>query len=50
MLQANKHFQRRYREAYRKRRAGDLGVVFPPGTYKLRVQGLVSCELAVTRE
>jgi hypothetical protein len=50
MLQADKHFQRLYREAYSKRRAGDLGVVFPMGTYKLRVQGLVSCESAIALE
>ncbi len=50
MLQANMHFQQRYREAYNQRRAGDVGVMFPHGTYKLRVQGLVSCEPPVARE
>jgi len=42
-LRANKVFQRRYREAYDRRRAGETDVVFPYGTYKLRVQGLVRC-------
>ncbi len=50
MLQADKHFQQRYREAYRRRSAGDLEVLFPLGTYKLRVQGMVSCESAIVRE
>ena len=50
LLQANKDFQRRYREAYRQRRAGDQAVVFPLGTYKLRVHGLVCCESAPARE
>ncbi len=44
LLQANKRFQQRYREAYNRRRAGDVEVIFPHGTYKLRVQGLVSLE------
>ena len=42
-LRANKVFQRRYREAYNSRKAGEVDVVFPYGTYKLRVQGLVRC-------
>jgi len=42
-LRANKAFQRSYREAYNRRRAGETDVVFPYGTYKLHVQGLVRC-------
>ena len=42
-LRANRLFQSRYREAYNRRRAGETDVVFPYGTYKLRVQGLVRC-------
>ena len=50
LLQANKDFQRRYRDAYRRRCAGDQAVLFPLGTYKLRVQGLVRCEPVGARE
>ncbi len=50
MLQANKHFQQRYREAYLSHRAGNAGALFPTGTYKLRVQGLVRCEPLPARE
>ena len=44
LLNANKDFLIRYREALRRRRAGELDVVFPYGTYKLRVLGLARCE------
>ncbi|HMR73737.1 MAG TPA: hypothetical protein PKD61_01455, partial [Polyangiaceae bacterium] len=44
LLQLNRYFQRRYREAYARRSSGDTEVVFPHGSYKLRVQGLVRCE------
>lgn len=44
LLRRNRFFQRRYREAYTRRRAGELEVTFPYGSYKLRVQGLVRCE------
>ncbi len=46
----NKDFLRRYRAAYRRRRAGDATAVFPLGTYMLRLQGLVCCEAAPARE
>jgi len=46
MLQAKKGFIRRYRVCLEARRAGasELDVVFPRGTYKLRLLGLVRCE------
>jgi len=44
LLQRKKDFQERYREAYEQRRAGELDVLFPHGSYKLAVQGLVRCE------
>jgi len=40
LLAANKRFEQRYRDAYSRRRAGERDVMFPYGTYKLRVQGL----------
>jgi hypothetical protein len=43
-LQRNKRFLERYREAFEARRHGDLHVVFPFGTYQLRVVGLVRVE------
>jgi REP element-mobilizing transposase RayT len=44
LLTQNKLFQRRYREAHKRRSAGDVDVLFPYGSYKLSVQGLVRCE------
>ena len=44
MLQRNRHFQDCYRRAYTRRAAGDVDVLFPYGSYKLRLQGLVRCE------
>jgi len=44
MLKRNKHFQDCYRRAYARRCAGNADVLFPHGSYKLRVQGLVRCE------
>lgn len=44
MLQRNRHFQDCYRRAYARRAAGDVDVLFPYGSYKLRLQGLVRCE------
>ncbi|MEZ4226562.1 MAG: hypothetical protein R3B13_36785 [Polyangiaceae bacterium] len=44
LLTRNKWFLQRYREAYARRRAGESDVLFPHGSYKLRVQGLVRCE------
>lgn len=46
LLNADKQFQRRYREAFARRRAGEVDVEFPYGTYQLRVLGLVRCEPA----
>jgi putative transposase len=43
-LQRNKHFEAAYREAFERRRHGDVDVVFPFGTYKLQVLGLVRVE------
>lgn len=43
-LQRNKQFQQSYREAYRRRRRGELEVEFPYGTYELVRQGLVRCK------
>ena len=43
-LQRNKRFELRYRQALAARRAGDLQVLFPAGTYKLRLLGLVRVE------
>lgn len=42
-LQEDKDFVRDYREALAERRAGKPNVVFPAGTYLLRVQHGVSC-------
>ncbi len=47
LLQANRRFQQRYRAAYTLRREGDHDVLFPQGTYRLRLQGLVRCESPV---
>jgi len=46
MLQADQAFIRRYKECLDARRGGasELDVVFPLGTYKLRLLGLVRCE------
>jgi hypothetical protein len=38
-------FQRAYREALDARRAGAVDVVFPAGTYLLRIQHGVRCAL-----
>jgi len=38
-----KAFEQEYRECYLRWRAGDRGVVFPEGTYQLRVQHGVTC-------
>jgi hypothetical protein len=43
LLNANKDFLSQYREALRRRRAGELDVEFPYGTFKLRVLGLARC-------
>jgi REP element-mobilizing transposase RayT len=43
-LRKNLDFQLAYREAFELRRAGDVNVLFPHGTYKFRVLGLVLCE------
>ena len=43
LLQRSKRFQHRYREAYVRRCAGDLDVLFPYGSYQLVVRGLVRC-------
>ena len=40
LLAARKRFQERYRDAFIRRSSGESGVVFPYGTYKLRLQGL----------
>ncbi len=40
LLAANKRFQQNYRDAFTRRRSGEQDVVFPYGTYKLRLQGL----------
>jgi len=50
LLQQNKLFVWRYREAYERRCAGDLNVLFPHGTYLLLRQGLVRCESAPALE
>jgi len=42
-LQRNKLFVAQYRDALRQLRCGE-DVLFPVGTYLLRVRGLVSCE------
>ena len=44
MLSRNKRFQQRYRDAFLRRRAGKVDVLFPYGSYQLRVLGLVRCE------
>ena len=44
LILRNKRFHQRYRDAYTRHRAGEPNVVFPHGSYKLRVQGLVRCE------
>lgn len=44
LLKAHKRFQQRYRHAYQRLRAGERDVLFPYGTYKLRVQNLVQVE------
>jgi putative transposase len=44
LLQANKVFLARYRAAYVRRCAGELDVLFPYGSYKLRKLGLARCE------
>ena len=46
LLQADQGFNRRYRQCLEARRAGasELAVVFPRGTYKLRLLGFVRCE------
>ena len=44
LLQCKNRFQQRYREAYERRRRGELNVRFPYGSYQLAVQGLVKCE------
>ena len=49
LLNADKEFQQRYRAAREKRRAGKRAV-FPAGTYKLRILGLVRCAPAPSRE
>ena len=36
-------FLRAYRSAWRARRAGDADVLFPPGTYQLRIEHAVRC-------
>jgi putative transposase len=43
-LQRLKTFQAHYRDALDRRRRGDLDVVFPAGTYKLALLGLVRVE------
>ncbi len=43
-LRRNKRFQHRYREALEKHRSGELDVVFPFGTYQLRLLSFVRCE------
>jgi hypothetical protein len=47
LLQRNKRFQQRYLEAYERRRAGELDVVFPYGTYQLAQLKLVRVEAAL---
>jgi hypothetical protein len=49
-LARNKSFRHRYRAAYERRRAGELEVLFPYGTYALARQGLVRCEPAPALE
>jgi len=44
LLQRNKRFQQRYREAFERRRKGDVDVLFPHGTYQLAILGLVRSE------
>ena len=43
LLNANKEFQQRYREALERRRESKRSVVFPAGTYQLKELGLVRC-------
>jgi hypothetical protein len=45
-LLALKEFRRTYREAFEAWRAGLREVVFPPGTWLMRVQHLARCELS----
>jgi putative transposase len=40
-LRRNAQFQADYREAFERRRRGDVDVLFPPGTYHFAVLGLV---------
>ena len=44
LILRNKRFHQRYRDAYKRHRAGERDVLFPHGSYKLQVQGLVRCE------
>jgi putative transposase len=44
LLRQNQQFLRDYRQAFARRRSGELDVEFPYGTYKLAVQGL--CRVA----
>ncbi len=50
LLKADKKFQLRYREAFERRRAGEVDVEFPYGTYQLKTLGLVRCETALALE
>jgi len=43
LLKALEHFRSSYRQAFDRRRGGNTDVLFPFGTFKLRVQGLVCC-------
>ncbi len=44
LILRNKRFHERYRAAYARHCAGEPSVLFPHGSYKLHVQGLVRCE------
>jgi len=50
LLCANKRFHQRYREAFERRCHGHADVVFPYGTYQLKMLNLVRCQSASTLE